>query len=436
VRAVDILQRKRDGNELTPEEIVFFVDGYARGEIPDYQAAAWAMAVVLRGMSPQETRSLTEAMLRSGAALDLSALPGPKVDKHSTGGVGDKTSLVLAPLAVACGLVVPMISGRGLAHTGGTLDKLESIPGFRVRLSLTEFQAQLARLGLAMIGQTDEIAPVDRRLYALRDVTATVESVPLIAASIMSKKLAEGISALVLDVKCGDGAFARRNDDAAALARAMIEIGAALGCRVQALVTDMDQPLGWAVGNALEVAEAVETLKGRGPRDVESLSVELAARMLAMGGLASSVEAARAQVRQALKSGAGLRKLQEMIDAQGGDARVCDDASRLPRARETVILRASHDGRVTRIACREVGRAAMALGAGRDTVMSRIDPAAGLVLHKKVGDLVIEGEPLVTLFAADPERLEAARPALAEAIAIGPEAPAPTPLVRLVLEEP
>jgi pyrimidine-nucleoside phosphorylase len=328
-----------------------------------------------------------------------------------------------------------MISGRSLGHTGGTLDKLESIPGLRVRLSLSEFRSLLARSGVAMVGQTDEIAPVDRRLYALRDVTATVESIPLIAASIMSKKLAEGISGLVLDVKAGDGAFCRQNDEATVLARAMIDIGGALGCRVQALVTDMDQPLGRAVGNALEVAEAIETLKGRGPRDVESLSVELAARMLALGELTPSVDAARSRVRQALASGDGLRKLQELIDNQGGDARVCDDPARLPRARHSAQLSAPADGRVTRIACRQVGRASVLLGAGRDTLLSHIDPAAGLILHKKVGDLVIEGEPLVTLYAADADRIAAAKAVLADAIAVGEEAPALTPLVRLVLEE-
>ncbi len=435
MRAVDVLQRKRDGQELSAEEIAFIVDSYGRGDLPDYQAAALAMAIVLRGMTSAETRCLTERMLRSGAVLDLSDLPGAKVDKHSTGGVGDKTSLVLAPLAAACGVVVPMISGRGLAHTGGTLDKLESIPGLRVRLSLAEFRSLLERAGLAMIGATEEIAPVDRKLYALRDVTATVDSVPLIAASIMSKKLAEGISGLVLDVKTGDGAFARRQEEATALARTMVEIGQAMGCRVQALVTDMDQPLGQAVGNALEVAEAVQTLKGRGPRDVESLSVELAARMLALADGALTVEAARAKVRGALKSGAGLEKLREVIELQGGDARVVDQPGRLPRARESVVLPAPHDGRVTHIACREIGRAAMVLGAGRETVMSRIDPTAGLLLHKKVGDLVIEGEPLLTLFSHDAASIEAARAGLADAIRIGPEARPMAPLVRLVVEE-
>jgi pyrimidine-nucleoside phosphorylase len=434
VRAVDIVQRKRDGFELSSAELSAFVTGYVTGEIPDYQAAALAMAIYFRGMTAAETRALTETMLHSGAVLDLSDLPGPKVDKHSTGGVGDKTSLILAPLAAACGACVPMISGRGLGHTGGTLDKLESIPGLRVRLSLTELHALLRRCGLGMIGQTDEIAPADRKLYALRDVTATVESLPLIAASIMSKKLAEGIEGLILDVKCGDGAFMQRLEDAQTLARTMMTLGADLGCRVQALVTDMDQPLGRAVGNALEVAEAIETLKGRGPRDLESLSVELAARMLVTGGLVPALDAARARIRAALSSGQGLRKLQEVIEAQGGDPRVCDDLARLPRAREKEVLRATHDGRVTRIACRTVGRAAVALGAGRDDLMSRIDPAAGLIVHKKVGELVVEGEPLLTLQAATTERLEAARALLAEAVHVGPEAPAPGRLVRAILE--
>ncbi len=434
MRAVDIVQRKRDGLELSGEELSAFVSGYVAGEIPDYQAAAFAMAVFFRGMTAGETRALTETMLRSGAVLDLSDLPGPKIDKHSTGGVGDKTSLILAPLAAACGTCVPMISGRGLGHTGGTLDKLEAIPGFRVRLSLADFRAVLQRTGLGLIGQTDEIAPADRKLYALRDVTATIEAVPLIAASIMSKKLAEGIEGLILDVKCGDGAFMQRLDDARTLARTMITLGTELGCRVQALITDMDQPLGRAVGNALEVAEAIDTLKGRGPRDVESLSVELAARMVVAGRSVPTLDAARARVRAALSSGAGLRKLQQVIEAQGGDPRICDDGTRLPRAPQTEVIRAAHDGRVTRIACRSIGRAAVLLGAGRDDLLTRVDPAAGLVLHKKVGELVVEGEPLATLHAQDEDRIAAARVLVTEAIHVGPEAPPPARLVRAILD--
>ncbi len=434
MRAVDVIQRKRDGAELAADEIAFFVQGYTKGEIPDYQASALAMAVFFRGMTSAETVALTEAMMRTGEVLAFPELPGPKVDKHSTGGVGDKTSLILAPLAAACGVYVPMISGRGLGHTGGTLDKLESIPGFNVRLSLAEFRAVLAKCKLGLIGQTPEIAPADRKLYALRDVTATVESLPLIAASIMSKKMAEGIDALVLDVKTGDGAFMREFDDSKRLAEAMVAIGRGMGKKITALITDMDQPLGRTAGNALEIVECVETLKGRGPKDLESLSLELAARMLFLAGSVPTVEAARVKARDALASGAGLRKFQEVIELQGGDPRVCDDTSLLPRANETVDVRAPHDGRVARIACRAVGHAAMLLGAGRETVDSRIDPAVGIVLHKKVGELVIENEPLLTLHVNDRQRLDQALEILKTAVRVAPEAPAAAPLIRMVIE--
>jgi pyrimidine-nucleoside phosphorylase len=432
VRAVDLIQRKRDGQELSGDEIEFFVRGYARGEIPDYQASALAMAVVFRGMSPSETAALTESMMRSGQVLDLSHLPPPKADKHSTGGVGDKTSLVLAPLVAACGVVVPMISGRGLGHTGGTLDKLESIPGFRVGLGLDEFKEVLGRCGLAFIGQTPQIAPADRRLYALRDVTATVESRPLIAASIMSKKLAEGIDALVLDVKTGEGAFLGSREESRALAETMIAIGRRMGTRVQALLTAMDQPLGRTVGNALEVVEAVETLKGRGPKDLESLSIELAARMLHMAADLTLGEA-RSRIRTALGSGAGLEKLKEVIEAQGGEPRVCDAPSLLPSARETFVVRSERDGRVTRLGARGIGLAAGLLGAGRATLDDTVDPAVGFVLHKKVGDPVAAGEPVVTIHFGDRDRLEPALAELWSAIAVGPEAPRTDPLVLDVL---
>ena len=433
LRAVDVIQRKRDGAELSPEEIRFFIESYASGTVPDYQAAALAMAVFFRGMTPAETVSLCESMMRTGEVLDLSELPGPKVDKHSTGGVGDKTSLILAPLAAACGVYVPMISGRGLGHTGGTLDKLESIPGFRVRLSLAEFRRVLRDTGLGLIGQTPEIAPADRKLYALRDVTGTVESLPLIAASIMSKKMAEGLDALVLDVKVGDGAFLSRYEDSKALAQTMVSIGRGMGKKVAALLTGMDQPLGRTVGNALEVVESIETLKGRGPKDLESLSLELTAWMLSLAGAAPSLEAARSQARDALASGAGLRKLQQIIEAQGGDPAVCDDTSRLPRARETVDLKAEADGRVAAIGCRAVGHAGMLLGAGRETLESQIDPAVGVVLHKKFGDLVIGGEPLLTLHVNDRGRLDQAMDLLRRSIRVAPEAPPAVALVREVI---
>jgi pyrimidine-nucleoside phosphorylase len=434
MRAVDVIQRKRDGHELAPAEIAAFIEGYTRGAIPDYQASAFAMAVYFKGMTPAETVALTRAMMETGEILDLSDLPGPKVDKHSTGGVGDKTSLVLAPLAAACGVFVPMISGRGLGHTGGTLDKLESIPGFRVGLSLQEFRAVLGKARLGLIGQTPEIAPADRKLYALRDVTSTVESRPLIAASIMSKKMAEGIDALILDVKTGDGAFMKSLQDSEALARAMVEIGRGMGKKVAALITDMDQPLGHAVGNSLEIAESVETLKGKGPRDLEDLSVELAAWMLSLSGTESSLDTGRTKVRDALRSGAGLAKFREVIGLQGGDPRVCDDPKHLPAAREQVDVPADTAGRVTAIACRAVGTAAMLLGAGRETVDSRIDPAVGLILHKKVGDPVEKGEPLATLHVNDRARLEESKALLKSAIRVGAEAAAPGPLVRAVLD--
>jgi pyrimidine-nucleoside phosphorylase len=434
VRAVDVIQRKRDGLELTREEIDFFIRGFARGEVADYQASALAMAIFFRGMSSAETLALTESMMHTGEVLDFSDLPGPKVDKHSTGGVGDKTSLILAPLAAACGVYVPMISGRGLGHTGGTLDKLESIPGFRVRLSLAEFREVMGRARAGLIGQTPEVAPADRKLYALRDVTATVESLPLIAASIMSKKMAEGIDALVLDVKTGDGAFMKSFADAKALAESMVEIGRGMGKRIAALITDMEQPLGRAVGNALEVAECVETLKGRGPKDLESLSIELAAWMLHLGGITPHLDSARLRVRDALASGAGLRKFREIVELQGGDPGVVDDpGSLLPRAEHTVALKSEHDGRVSRIGCRAVGHAAMLLGAGRETLESAVDPAVGIVLHKKVGDLAIQGEPLLSVHVNDPARIDEVLPILREAIRVGPEAPARTPLIHYVL---
>jgi pyrimidine-nucleoside phosphorylase len=434
MRAVDVIQRKRDGHELSREEIAFFVEGYTRGSIPDYQASALAMAVFFEGMTSAETVALTESMMRTGEVLDLGELPGPKVDKHSTGGVGDKTSLVLAPLAAACGVYVPMISGRGLGHTGGTLDKLESIAGFRVSLSLDEFRSVLRKTGLGLIGQTPEIAPADRKLYALRDVTSTVESRPLIAASIMSKKMAEGIDGLVLDVKTGDGAFMVKEEDSRALAEAMLAIGRGMGKKMVALVTDMEQPLGRTVGNSLEIVEAIETLQGRGPADLETLSVELAAWMLSLAGTSPGLDAARARVRDALTSGAGLRKFQEVIALQGGDPRVCDDTALLPRAAETVELRAEGGGVVTAIGCRAVGHAAMLLGAGRETVDSRVDPGVGFVLRKDVGDPVAPGESLVTVHVNDRRNLDEALAILRQVIRVGREVPPPRPLIHEVLQ--
>ncbi len=433
LRAVDVIQKKRDGRELSREEISFFVDAYTRGSIPDYQASAFTMAVFFRGMTRDETVALTEAMMHSGEVLDLSELPGRKADKHSTGGVGDKTSLVLAPLVAACGVYVPMISGRGLGHTGGTLDKLEAIPGFRVSLSLPEFKDALRRTHLGLIGQTPEIAPADRKLYALRDVTATVESLPLIAASIMSKKMAEGIDALVLDVKTGDGAFMQKFEDSQALAETMVSIGRGMGKRVSALITDMDQPLGLAGGNGLETAECIETLKGSCPEDMRELSIELAAYMLHLTDSPAGLDAARVRVRQALASGAGLDKFRQIVEVQGGDPRVCDDLGRLPQAREKVELRAESSGFLSRIGCRAVGHAIMLLGGGRETVDSRIDHAVGVVLRKKVGDPVAAGESLATVHANDERRLQDVLAGLRSAFEIAPTEPAPRPLVHSVL---
>ena len=433
MRAVDLIQKKRDGGELTREEIDFFVRGYALGEVPDYQASAFTMAVFFKGMTGAEIVALTESMMRTGEVLDLSDLPGPKADKHSTGGVGDKTSLVLAPLAAACGVYVPMISGRGLGHTGGTLDKLESIPGFDVRLSLDRLRAVLRGCGLGLIGQTPEIAPADRKLYALRDVTATVESLPLISASIMSKKMAEGIDSLVLDVKCGDGAFLRSREEATALANTMLGIGKGMGKKVAALVTDMDQPLGRTAGNALEVAECVETLKGRGPKDLESLSVELAAWMVQLAGSAASLDAARVKVRAALGSGEGLERFRRVIELQGGDPRVCDDPSLLPRAPDRIVVRSERDGRLTRLAARAIGHAGMLLGAGRETVDGAIDHGVGFTFHKKVGDPVAVNEPIVTVHAGRGSRRDAALDLLRQAISVQPEAHARGPLVLDIL---
>jgi pyrimidine-nucleoside phosphorylase len=432
MRAVDIIQGKRDGRELSGEEIRFFIDGYTRGSIPDYQASAFAMAVFFRGMTDAETVALTEAMMNSGEVLQFPDLPGPTVDKHSTGGVGDKTSLVLAPLAAACGLYVPMISGRGLGHTGGTLDKLESIPGFRVGLSLVEFRQVLRQCGMGLIGQTPEIAPADRKLYALRDVTSTVESRPLISASIMSKKMAEGLVGLVLDVKTGDGAFMQRYEDSKALADTLVQIGRGMGKRVAALITDMDQPLGNAVGNALEVAECVDVLKGHGPKDLEALSLELAAWMVHLGGL-DSLEGARVKVRAALDSGAGLQRFRQVIELQGGDPRVCDGPAHLPAAREQLDFLAEQDGFITGMACRSIGHASMLLGAGRETVESRIDPAVGFVFHRKVGDPVRAGEPLLTLHVNDRRQLDEAQALLRAAIHVGPTPPPSRPLVHTVI---
>jgi pyrimidine-nucleoside phosphorylase len=433
MRAVDVIRKKRDGLALDRAEIEAFVAGATSGAWPEYQTSALLMAVVLRGMTAEETAWLTAAMVYSGEKLDLSDIPGPKVDKHSTGGVGDKTSLILAPLAAACGAVVPMMSGRGLGHTGGTLDKLESIPGFRVGLSLPEFRAALRKVGCALIGQTAEIAPADKKLYALRDVTATVESIPLITASIMSKKIAEGIDSLVMDVKCGRGAFMKERGDARRLAESLVAIGRANGVRTEALLTAMDAPLGRAVGNALEVAECVETLKGRGPRDLEELSVGLAARMLRLGGVAASDAEAGAKVRAALDSGRGLEKLGQIIEQQGGDPRVIDDHSRLPAAPRRHVHAADRSGFVVHLDAELIGRATMVLGAGRNRVEESVHPAVGAVVHAKPGEAVRPGQPLLELHHHDAAKLEAALELVRGACVIADEPPPARPLVMEVI---
>jgi len=390
----EILHAKRDGAVLPPEDIAALVDGFTRGEIPEYQMSAFCMAVFFRGMEAAETRALTEAMLRSGEVLDLSDIPGAKIDKHSTGGVGDKVSLALAPLAAACGVKVPMISGRGLGHTGGTLDKLEAIPGFRVDLPADRFRALVREVGACLIGQTARLAPADRKLYALRDVTATVESIPLITASIMSKKLAEGIDGLVLDVKVGAGAFMKTLPDARALAASLAGIGRAMGKKVTALLTAMDEPLGRAVGNALEVVETVELLRGGGPADLKTVTVELTAEMLLLAGVAGELPAARAAVESALRDGRGLAKLSDIVRAQGGDPEAIREPERLPRAPARYEVPAPAAGFVAGVDGEAVGLAAVALGAGRARVEDRIDPAVGIEVLKKVGDRVERGEPL------------------------------------------
>jgi len=432
VRAYEIIHRKRDGQAIPAGEIAALIRGFTDGEIPDYQMAAFCMAVFFRGMDGAEVEALTRAMLESGDVLDLSAIPGCKVDKHSTGGVGDKISLPLAPLVAACGVRVPMVSGRGLGHTGGTLDKLESIPGFRVDLPVDRFRAQVAELGCCLIGQTARIAPADRRLYALRDVTATVESIPLIAGSIMSKKLAEGIDALVLDVKVGSGAFMKTLEDARRLATTLAGIGHGMGKRVSALLTDMSQPLGRAVGNALEVRESIELLRGGGPADARALTVELGAEMLLLGGVAATLAEARGAIEAAIADGRGLERFRRVVAAQGGDPAVVDDPSRLPSSTMLRDVLAPSAGVVETIDTEGVGLAAMALGAGRARVEDRIDPAAGIVVHKKLGDRVERGEPLCTLHGGrggePPERV-ALRAAAAWRIGPGPTAPP-----RLVIE--
>jgi len=429
MRAVDIIQKKRDGGVLTPDEIRFFVAGVTAFSFPDYQITALLMAIFLRGMTDSETATLTEAMVTSGSRVDLSDLPGVKVDKHSTGGVGDKTSLVIAPLVAACGGIVPMMSGRGLGHTGGTLDKLESIPGFRTSLTIAEMRSSLAAIGCAMIGQTAEIAPADKTLYALRDVSATIESIPLISASIMSKKIAEGINALVLDVKTGRGAFMKTSIAARALAESLVAIGKAAGVETQAVLTSMNWPIGCAVGNANEVIECIELLKGRGQADLKANSLELAERMLVVAQVAPDRPAAAALCQKALESGQALERFRAIIERQGGDPRVIDDYGLMPSAPEEHVVMAGAGGFVTGLDAELIGRASVVLGGGRDKVDDVIDPSVGIMITATVGDEVNAGDPILRILYRDVVRLHAALPLLSVAVTVGEEPVTPMPLI-------
>jgi pyrimidine-nucleoside phosphorylase len=433
MRTVDLIHRKRDGEELSPEEIATLVDGYSRNEIPDYQMSAFLMAVFFSGMSDREVSALTECIIRSGELVDLSSIPGVKVDKHSTGGVGDKTSLISAPLAASAGVIVPMISGRGLGHTGGTLDKLESIPGFRTDLSIDEFREQLAKHGLAFIGQTPEITPADGKLYSLRDATATVESIPLIASSIMSKKLAVGLDAIVLDVKVGNGAFMKRQVDARRLAQMMVGIGRRMDKRVQALITDMNQPLGYAVGNALEVMEVSQTLQNAGPTDLTRISLELAARMIFLAKIVPTLDEGRELAQQKLLDGSGYRKFKDVIEAQGGNPQVLDRFELLPNATGVREIASPRAGYVSAIDAEDIGMASSMIGAGRNTKEDSIDPAVGVILEVKTGQKIEAGAVLCRLYYTREENLEEAAEQIEDAFRISATPPEERELILEVV---
>ena len=433
MRTVDLIHRKRDREELSPEEIAYLVDGYTDGSIPDYQMSAFLMAVFFSGMTDREVSSLTERMMGTGEHVDLSSVPGIKVDKHSTGGVGDKTSLIASPLAAAAGVVVPMISGRALGHTGGTLDKLEAIPGFRTDLSIDEFRAQLMTHKLAFIGQTPQVAPADGKLYSLRDATATVESIPLISSSIMSKKLAVGLDALVLDVKVGAGAFMKKQVDARRLAQMMVGIGRRLDKRVQALITDMNQPLGYAVGNALEVMEVSQTLQNAGPSDLTRLSLELAARMIHLGKIVGTLDEARELAQKKLLDGSGYRKLKEVIAAQGGNPQVLDRFDLLPNATGAREITSPRAGYISVIDAELIGQASGMIGASRDTKEDSIDPAVGVILEVKVGQKVDAGGVLCRLYYTGEEHVEEAAQLVEDAFRISGTAPEERALILEVV---
>lgn len=421
MRMYDVILKKRQGIELVDSELQWLIQGYVAGDIPDYQMSAFLMAVIFKGMTPKELGAFTMAMAHSGDMVDLSAIKGIKVDKHSTGGVGDKTTLVIASLVAACGGVVAKMSGRGLGHTGGTIDKMESIPGLRTELSEEEFRNQVNNIGVAVIGQSSNIAPADKKIYALRDVTATVDSIPLIASSIMSKKLASGADAILLDVKVGSGAFMKTIDDARLLAQAMVDIGNANGRLVKAVITDMDRPLGQAIGNALEIAEVIQTLKGRGPQDLTHECLVMATHLLVMSEK-GDYDTCYSMVQTALQNGAGLAKLRELIVAQGGKGQVVDDTSLLGSARFTYDIRASKAGYIAHMNTEDCGIASVMLGAGRIVKDGPIDMTAGIVMHKKTGDAVVAGDVLATLYANDESLFEGAEKAYVQALTIGTEA--------------
>ncbi|RGQ79484.1 MULTISPECIES: pyrimidine-nucleoside phosphorylase [Megamonas] len=433
MRMVDIIEKKRDGQELTTAEINFFIEGYTKGEIPDYQASALAMAIYFQDMNDRERADLTRAMVESGDTIDLSAIDGIKVDKHSTGGVGDTTTLVLAPLVASLGVPVAKMSGRGLGHTGGTIDKLESIAGFHVELTREQFIDLVNRDKVAVIGQSGNLTPADKKLYALRDVTGTVNSIPLIASSIMSKKIAAGADAIVLDVKTGDGAFMKTQEDAEELAHAMVRIGNHVGRKTIAIISDMSQPLGFAIGNALEVKEAIETLQGKGPKDLTELVLTLGSQMVILAGKAKTSEEAKEMLLDAIHSGKALAKFKEFLANQGGDASIVDDLTKLPQAKYKIELPAKQSGYISRMVADEIGVASMILGAGRATKEDVIDLAVGLVLHKKVGDKVEEGESILTIYS-NRENVEDVKQKLYDNIFIADTAIAPT-LIHTVITE-
>lgn len=434
MRAVDLIQKKRDGGELTAKELTFLVDGYCDGGIPDYQMSAWAMAVLFRGMTPKETAALTLAMANSGDQVDLAPIAGVKVDKHSTGGVGDKTTLIIAPLVASAGVPVAKMSGRGLGHTGGTIDKLESIAGFQTELSREKFLEQVNELGLSVIGQSGNLAPADKKLYALRDVTATVESIPLIASSVMSKKIAAGADAIVLDVKTGSGAFMKTVEDSEKLAQAMVEIGTQVGRQTAAVISDMDQPLGFAIGNALEVREAIETLQGNGPSDLTELCLTLGAHMVVLGGKAATFAEAKELLQRQLDNGEALTKFKQFVEAQGGNASVADDVALLPQAAEQVEVKAASAGYISAIDAEQLGVAAMLLGAGRATKDATIDYSVGITIRKKVGDPVSEGDTLAVLHTrAQDAAVDDVSAKVRDAYAIAADKPAERPLLLSVV---